>query len=138
MSEAKSNLNLAGQWIEAMNKHDVKLMGSFCADDIVQREIPEPETSIGKEGIIKAYEELFTGFPDCTTEIVYRIADEKSVLLEVLWKGTSKGIFRGTPPTGKKVELPIVYVFEINNRKIQKIREYYDALSYMNQMGLST
>lgn len=138
MSVAKANLELAEKWVEAMNKHDAELLGSLCADDVVSREMAEPEAFEGKTAVINAYKELFSAFPDCTTEIVNRIADEKGVLLEVLWKGTSKGPFRGTPPTGKKVELPIAYVFEIENGKIKKVREYYDALTYINQMGLST
>lgn len=132
----EKNLEIAKAWIEAMNKHNLQKMESLYADDIVNEEIPEHKTIIGKEIVTKTYEELFKAFPDCKATIANYVAGENYVLLEVIWEGTNKGEFRGTPATNRKAELKIAYVFKIINGKIYEIREYYDALTYLKQMGL--
>jgi len=136
MGKREDNLKLAEEWVEAMNRHDAELLGSFCTEDANSRELAEPKPVKGREEIVKAYRELFEGFPDCSTRIVNRAADEGCVLLEVLWEGTNEGKFRGVQATLRKAKLPIAYVFEFKGGKVQKIREYYDAATYLTQMGL--
>ena len=41
--------------------------------------------------------------------------------------GTNKGAFRGTPATGKFLDIRIVYIFKIDNKKVRGITEYYDG-----------
>jgi len=137
MSGENNNLDIAKKWIEAMNNHDARLMGSYCTEDALHREVAEPEPFRGRAGIIKASNELFNGFPDCTSRISNTFSGDNQVLIEVLWEGTNKGEFKSTPPTGKKVKIDIAYIFKLQNNKIKEIREYYDGYTVMKQMGLT-
>jgi steroid delta-isomerase-like uncharacterized protein len=129
-------MSVAKKWIEAMNNHDAELMGSYCTEDAIHREIAEPEPFRGREEIINASKELFKGFPDCTSKIINAFSGDDQVLIEVLWEGTNRGEFKSTPPTGKKVKIDICYIFKFENNRIKEIREYYDGHTVLKQMGL--
>lgn len=139
MGLADSNLKLANNWVEGMNKHDEKFLGTLLTDDAVAVETAFPDEAFrGKAAVVEAYRELFESFPDSKTEITSSISADNGVLLEVAWSGTNEKPFRGTPATGKHVKLPIGYVFYTRGGKINKIHEYYDELTVELQMGLRT
>lgn len=127
---------IARKWLTAMNEHDVDQMSSFCWEDAVGDEVADPPPAEGREGIAKSYRELFTGFPDCKAEILNIFSGEDQVLAEVRWSGTNERDFRGTPSTGKFVDIRIAYIFKIEGGKIRRITEYYDGASVASQMGL--
>jgi len=130
-------VDIAKNWLKAMDEHNVDKMSSLCWEDAVGEEIAEPHPAENREQIAKSYRELFIAFPDCTAEILNIFSSKNHVLAEVRWKGTHKGDFRGTPATGKLVDIKIAYIFKIDKGKIKKITEYYDGATVAKQMGLS-
>jgi len=122
-------------WLQAMNEHDVNKMSSLCWEDAIGEEIAEPHPAENREQIAKSYRELFHAFPDCTAEILNIFSGEGQVLTEVRWKGTNKSSFRGTPATGKLVDIKIAYIFKIVSGKIKRITEYYDGATVAAQMS---
>ncbi len=129
-------IRTARSWLQAMNEHDVDKMSSLCWEDAIGEEIAEPHPAENREQIARSYRELFTAFPDCTAEILNIFSGKDQVLAEVRWKGTNKGSFRGTPATGKLVDIKIAYIFKIVKGKIKRITEYYDGATVARQMGL--
>jgi len=137
MGSVEDNIKAAKTFVDAMNKHDADLLGSVCNEDAVATELAFPDEHFtGRKNIVEGYRELFEAFPDCDTKILSTIADENGVVFEVTWVGTNTADFRGTPATNKKITLPISYVFHMKDGKINKIREYYDELTYEQQSGL--
>jgi len=132
-----TGIELVKEWLDAMNERNVNRMSSVCSEDAVGDEVADPPPAQGRDRIAKSYKELFEGFPDCNAEILNIFGSQNQVLAEVRWKGTNKGAFRGTPATGKLVDIRIAYVFKIKNKKICKITEYYDGATVTAQMGLS-
>lgn len=132
----RKNLEIVKSWIKAMNEHNLQKMASLYTDNIKAEEVPEHKTVVGKEIVTKTYEELFKAFPDCKATVINCIAGDNYVVVEIIWEGTNKNEFRGTPATNRKAELRIAYIFKIINGKICEIREYYDALTYLKQMGI--
>lgn len=129
-------VKIARNWLQAMNEHDVNKMSFLCWEDAIGEEIAEPHPAENREQIAKSYRELFSAFPDCTAEILNFFSGKDQVLIEVRWKGTNKGSFRGTPATGKLVDIKIAYIFKIVSGKIKRITEYYDGATVARQMGL--
>ena len=127
---------IAKNWLLAMNEHDVNKMSALCWEDAVGEEIAEAHPNENREQIAASYHELFTAFPDCTAEILNSFAGKDQVLFEVRWKGTNKDSFRGTPATGKLMDIKIAYIFKIVKGKIKRITEYYDGATVARQMGL--
>ena len=130
-------VEIAKNWLKAMNEHNVDKMSVLCWEDAVGEEIAEPHPAKGRDQIANSYRELFTAFPDCASEILNTFSGKDQVLAEVRWTGTNKGDFRGTPATGKFVDIKIAYIFKIDKGKIKKITEYYDGATVAKQMGLS-
>ncbi|NIS70811.1 MAG: hypothetical protein GTO12_18290 [Proteobacteria bacterium] len=128
---------IAKKWLNAMNEHDVDQMSSLCWEDAVGDEVADPPPAESREGIAKSYRELFAGFPDCKAEILNIFSGQNQVLAEVRWSGTNQKDFRGTPATGKLVDIRIAYIFQIEDGKIRRITEYYDGAAVASQMGLS-
>ncbi len=128
---------IAKNWLKAMNEHNVDKMSALCWEDAIGEEIAEPNPARGRDQIANSYRELFSAFPDCDSEILNTISGKDQVLTEVRWTGTNKGDFRGTPATGKFVDIKIAYIFKIDKGKIKKITEYYDGATVAKQMGLS-
>jgi steroid delta-isomerase-like uncharacterized protein len=62
---------------------------------------------------------------------------EDQVFAEVRWSGTNRADFRGTPATGRFVDIRIAYIFKIEKGKIRRITEFYDGAAVATQMGLS-
>ena len=127
---------IAMSWLNAMTEHDVEKMSALCWEDAVGDEVAEPHPANGREQIAASYRELFSAFPDCKAEILNLFAGGNQVLAEVRWFGTNKGDFRGTPATGRFVDIRIAYIFRIEDGKIRRITEYYDGATVAQQMGL--
>lgn len=134
MATPAENLAAARAWIQAMVEHDAAKMGAMAATGVEVLEVAEGEVHEGRDYLIWAYEDLFTGYPDCTCEIVNDFAGSDQALVEVRWRGTETGEFRGQPPSGGKVDLRIGYVFKFADGLIAAITEYYDAATLEKQL----
>ena len=132
----EENLRIVEKWMDAMNQYDLEEMESFYTEDAVADEVPEPEVFAGKKKITEAYRELFHAFPDCKSTITNYFAGGDHVLFEIIWEGTHKAEFRGTPATDKVVKLRIAYLFKLREGKISRITEYYDAATILQQLDL--
>ena len=51
--------------------------------------------------------------------------------------GTHRGPFRGLPPTGRRVDLPLVAIFEFDGPDLLCERAYYDRLTLFMQLGVA-
>jgi steroid delta-isomerase-like uncharacterized protein len=134
-AEMNAEIEIVKKWLEAMDDHDADQMGSLCFEDAIGDEIANPPPTVGRDGIVQNYRELFAGFPDCQVEVLNIFAGEGQALAEVRWSGTHKAEFRGTPATGKFVDIRIAYLFRIEQGKIHRITEYYDGAAVASQMG---
>jgi steroid delta-isomerase-like uncharacterized protein len=127
---------LAEEWIAAMNAHDVERMAALLTEDAVGDEVAEAEPKRGRDSIAEGYREVFAGYPDCVAEIVNRIVGEDQAVVEVRFKGTNKGAFRGTPATDKPIDLRIAYIIKARQGKIERVTEYYDLVTLLTQQGM--
>ncbi len=127
-------LDIAKQWIRGMDEHDVDGMFKLCTEDLYGDEVAEAHPCVGRQAVADSYADLFTGFPDCKSDIVNEFAGRDQVLIEVRWMGTHTGQFRGTPATDKVVDCRIAYIFKFLGEKICRITEYYDGASVAAQM----
>ena len=127
-------LDIAKQWIWGMDEHDVGKMFKLCTEDLYGDEVAESHPFVGRQAVADSYADLFTGFPDCKSEIINEFAGSNQVLIEVRWTGTNTGAFRGTPATNKIVDCRIAYIFKFLGEKICRITEYYDGATVAAQM----
>ena len=113
---------------------------TLFAEDCEVVDIPSGVTSRGPEGykqVILFFEE---GFPDSGIEITNLFASEDQAVVEFIGRGTNTGPLHmptgDVPPTGRAVELRFCDVYRVSNGKIVSYRSYYDALGFLQQLGL--
>ncbi len=128
-------LDTARLWIRGMDEHDVDKMFKLCTIDLYGDEVAESHPWVGRQAVADSYSDLFTGFPDCRSEIINELSAGDQVLIEVRWMGTNTGPFRGTPATNKAVDCRIAYIFKFLGDKICRITEYYDGATVAAQMA---
>ena len=128
-------IDLMEGFFKAMNEHDVEKMGLFCTEGVIADEVAEPEPFIGVDAFKQSYSDVFQGYPDCTAEVEEWFIEGAAVICQVRWRATNSGVFRGTEPTGKKVDLRIAYFFILKDGKVDKITEYYDVATLLVQQG---
>ncbi|OGO64007.1 MAG: hypothetical protein A2029_10215 [Chloroflexi bacterium RBG_19FT_COMBO_47_9] len=130
-----TNIQVARDWIQGMNEHDVDKMFRVCTEDLFGEEIAEPHPMVGRSAVADSYVDLFEGFPDCKSEIINEFSGDGQTLIEVRWTGTNTGSFRGTPPTNKPVDCRIAYIFAFQGENISRITEYYDGATVASQLS---
>jgi predicted ester cyclase len=77
--------------------------------------------------------------PDVKGNVTNAISSGNSVLLEVTWEGTQTGPLEtpgGTiPPSGKRQTTLSAWVFEFEGDRIKESRNYFDMVSFLQQIG---
>jgi hypothetical protein len=106
MATAAENLLAARAWMQAMVERNPAKMGAMAAGDVQVLEV-----------------------------IVNDFAGDDQVMVEVQWRGTETGSFRGQPPSGGTVDIRIGYVFKFTGGLISAITEYYDAATLERQLA---
>lgn len=78
---------------------------------------------------------VHVAFPDWRVRIQSIIADGNTVAVQ--WEGsvTHEGVFHGIPPTGKKISVCGINIYQIEGGKIAKELEQMDSLGMLQQLG---
>ncbi len=78
--------------------------------------------------------------PDTEIDLISRTIDEHQLVDEVIFKFTHTTeigwMLPNIPPTGKRVEVPLVVIVGISNHKITHEHIYWDQASVLVQVGL--
>jgi steroid delta-isomerase-like uncharacterized protein len=123
-------------YLEGEAAREVERIVSACAPGYV-----EDNVVLGRlEGTQKTaafFNELFTAIPDFELWIDRVIAGGDEVAVEWHADGTfNGGPFQGIRPTGGRIELKGVDVFEVSHGRIARNTVYYDGASFARQIGM--
>ncbi|MEB3980980.1 ester cyclase [Mycobacterium sp. 663a-19] len=103
-------------------------------------ELPGGEIADGPEEVADTYRALFDAFPDLS------IPDLKPgslchhcdlVIGETRLQGTHMRTFRGLPPTGRRIDMPLVAIFVFDGPDLLCERVYWDRLTLFIQLGVA-
>lgn len=89
----------------------------------------------GQEGIRGRVIAHRVAFPDWTEEIEDTIAEQDRVVARFTSRGTNLGDFLDKPPTGNRIEISEVAIFQLKDGKIVEQWVYPDMLSMQRQLG---
>ncbi|MGH9791005.1 MAG: ester cyclase [Candidatus Acidiferrales bacterium] len=138
--EAKRNQDVIRQHLERLNRGDVKAAALDFAEDTKNFGRP-----VGREGILRVLEDIYTTFPDWRMEVVEMIAEGDSVVVRCTASGTHRGIGRravnggmllGVEPTGKRFEVQHIHWYKLRDGKIVEHFATRDDIGMMRQLGL--
>lgn len=122
-----SNEQIVNDFIAAFGKLDLEALMGFFTEDAVYHNIPWPPAN-GRAAIRKVLEGFFRdmNMTSAKFEVRYQLATGNVVMNERVDYLTING---------KKVLLPVMGVFEIENGKIKAWRDYFDAATFTEAMA---
>ncbi len=121
---------------ERINAGDIAGFAELMAEDFVEHE-DLPGIPPTKEGTLEFFRMLIAAFPDMRMDVEDLIASEDKAVARVKATGTHQGEFLGVPPTGNRVEIPIIDIMRFDDAGL--VCEHWgvaDMLSLMQQLGV--
>jgi steroid delta-isomerase-like uncharacterized protein len=91
----------------------------------------------GAEAVQALYDENYGAFPDFTASLERVHHADDSVIGEGTITGTHLGPYRGLPPTGREMRLPICAVFVFDEDRLLSERVYFDLGTLLRQLGVA-
>jgi predicted ester cyclase len=126
---------------EAINKHDAVAAAAFYTPDAKNH-----GHTVGRQGMQKVFEALFSTFPDFNYRIVEATAEGDRVVCKVTMSGTHlgeptmpaafSGMLTGVAPTHRKVEVLQFHSFRVSNGLITEHAAVRDDLGMLKQLGV--
>jgi steroid delta-isomerase-like uncharacterized protein len=132
-----ARLKIVDEHIRRENEHDLSgIMDTFGATARFDDE-PFDAHHVGHRDVRAFYAGLLQALPSLTLDVRYRHVAADTVILEVIVRGLHLGPWRGLPPTGRQVELPLcgIFTFDDDNRLAGE-RAYYDRATLLRQLGI--
>jgi steroid delta-isomerase-like uncharacterized protein len=120
---------------ELFNLGNLSVADELFAVDYVYHDPTSGEDWCGPEGVKQFVSMFRTAFPDLRYTIEDQIAEGDKVVIRYTASGTHQGLLMGLAPKGKRVEITDISIMRIESGKIKEIRENYDALGLMQQLG---
>jgi steroid delta-isomerase-like uncharacterized protein len=118
---------------DAENRHDVE---ATIATFHRPRYEVNGQPSDGTEAVRELLQGLMNGFPDLHADIGKMRHADDAVFGEGLITGTHDGEWAGIPPTGRRIEVPVVGIFEFDDDRLLCEKVYIDMASILTQIGV--
>ena len=140
---------VAKHLIDAINRHDVDALRSVYAPDANTRR-PGWAHEGGPEDLLGSYEMDFACVPDIYFQPLSTLVDGPRVATELRITGTNTGptVLGGfgkallgadieeVPASGRSIDLPAVFVHEVDGELIVAERQYWGLLEFLVQTGV--
>ena len=91
----------------------------------------------GHDGVNALLLENEKGFPDFSFDPQAFHHSDEAVIVEGRFRGTQDGNWRGLPPTGRKVDFPLIIVFRFEGDRMVCERTYFDIGTPLRQLGVA-
>lgn len=125
------NQRLGQEFCDAWTSHDADRVVALFTKDAVYEDVPFGLKATGSE--LQAFaRDFFLAVPDVRVECVSVEERGGHGSIEWIFSGTDVGIFK----TGKPFSLRAVSVFDTRGGKIARNVDYYDAATFMRQVGM--
>lgn len=124
------------------NKRDWDGVRSSATADLVWEDVAANRKIEGADQVIEAWQLWIVALPDMYTTVANSFVCGANVVCdETIVRGTHTGPMQipddVIPATGKSLEIRTCRVIEIEDDKVKSIREYYDQMTMMQQLGLA-
>jgi predicted ester cyclase len=130
------NASILRAMYDAFNAKDIDRIMSHAEASARMRNVPFDV----EVGLREYCENWVRAFPDARIEITALLAQDDQVVAEFTGKGTHDGPLSGPGgvigATGRRVELPVVEIYRMREGKVAGGRCYFDAGSFMAQLGI--
>jgi steroid delta-isomerase-like uncharacterized protein len=131
-------IKIAKEAVESFNQDDLDRASALLGTG-VYNEVGTGRKLRGQAEIRPALQGWRKAMPDVKGTVTNAVASGNTAVLEVSWSGTQTGPLDGPggtlPPSGKRQTTPAAWIFEFDGDKIRESRQYFDMMSFMQQIG---
>ena len=123
--------------MDAINSKDFEKATTFFTEDLVYEDVPSGHLWRSAKEYIEIAKAVRRSFPDRKWEMKSAFSDGKYIATESVWSGTfNHSDAPEKPATGKYVSVQCISITELRDGKIYRNRDFYDNLTFMQQLGL--
>ena len=127
--------------LKAFNEHDAAALAKNYSEDQATICSGMPEPVRGRKAKEEFVGGFFRAFPDLNLDLSSVLESGNHVVCEGVMRGTHTGPLVSPegeiPPTGKKIELKMVYILRISPEGlVEEDRTYFDNADLLSQLGL--
>jgi steroid delta-isomerase-like uncharacterized protein len=137
---SRSGAEILREVVDAFNARDFSNAHEHLSDDLEFVDVAAGATTKGRDAFIGYAQSWIGAFPDMKMTLLAVVADEQHVAGEFRGGGTHEGTLPtpagDIPPTGRRFEEPFTWFCEVADGKLTGIRDYYNAMALMTQLGL--
>jgi steroid delta-isomerase-like uncharacterized protein len=121
--------------LELWRRHDAAGLAADHAEDCLVQS-PTQAIQRGRDAIASVYRVWFNAFPDYQFNQEEIIVDGDRVAVIARIVGTHAGEFFGMPPSGRKFECRVVFVYTLGTNQIVHERRILDFTGVLLQVGI--
>ena len=118
---------------EFINEGNYDTAAEFLAEDIADH-TPLGETT-GREAVVETLKTVRTAFPDFVITPREIVAEDDTVAVRMIQRGTHEGTFLGIEPTGTAFEIEAMAFVRLEDGKIVERWGRPDLLGLLRQLG---
>jgi predicted ester cyclase len=131
----ESNKQLCRDYFTAFLKRDVAWMDKHIAPTFVRHDPGLPFEVRGPEGVAQLHDALMPAFPDMKLPLEDFVAEGEKVLVRLRVQATHTGAFGDMTPTGRKIDIAVLDLFQIRGGVLIEHWALLDNLGMMKQLG---
>jgi predicted ester cyclase len=135
MSVHESNKQICRDYFAAFLKGDVDWMKKHIAPSFVRHDPGLPFEVKGPEGVKQLHDVLMPAFPDMKLPLLDFVAEGEKVLVRLKVQATHTGPFGDMAPTGRKVDIDVLDLFQIRDGILVEHWALLDNLGMLKQLG---
>jgi steroid delta-isomerase-like uncharacterized protein len=123
-------------YFEAMDNRDAHAMAAHWREDGLE-DIVAVGILRGRDELNDYFKSLFAALPDARTTLTRLVAGEQSCAAEWRLEGTHTGApLMDIEPTGKRIEIRGLDLFELEDGELVSNTAYFDGMSVARQIGM--
>lgn len=130
------NLEVMNKFVEFINTGNVELGQSIISSEVIFYAPTSPQPMHGFQSYIAVLDMMRGAMPDIMWTAEEFIANEDKVVVRFSMTGTQTNPFMGIPPTGKKINVTAMNIYELKNGKIIREHGLPDLFTLLNQLGV--
>ena len=133
--------DFVARWQDAWNSHQPERVVALCTEDVVLSDPALQQPAEGRDAVRRYLEDVWRAFPDltiATPDPAFVDVDRQRAALPWRIAGTMLGRAEpsGFAPTGARVEVQGVDLYEFRGSMLARIRTHYDLMDWGRQLGL--
>ena len=136
MTDTERNKDVVRSFIDALfTRGDLSAVDTYLTEDFVDHD-PPMGVAPDREGFRAAAEMVRAGCPDWHSHLHRLVAENDIVVEHFTAGGTHRGDLLGVPPTGRRLTMPGINIFRLEDGRVAERWGRLDDLGILSQLGI--